>query len=81
MNRKTLSLRAALVLFAMPIAACQSYLEVTDTQTGKSYYTRDVDRDDGHLRFKDEATGDRVNLGNSTVREVTRDQYRNATGR
>jgi hypothetical protein len=81
MDSRKFFTRTALVAIALPLVACHSYLEVTDTQTGKSYYTRDVDHEDGRLRFKDEATGARVNLGNSEVHEVTREQYRNATGR
>ena len=81
MESRKLLVRAALVAAALPLVACHSYYEVTDAQTGKSYYTRDVDREDGRIRFKDEASGDRVNLGNSEVRKVTPEQYRSATGR
>ena len=41
------------------IAACGGhYYQVTDTASGKAYYTRDIDHDDGHARFVDKATGD-----------------------
>jgi hypothetical protein len=74
--------RAALIVVALSLVACRSYWEVTDSDSGRSYYTRDVDHDEGRLKFKDERTGDRVNLvGNSEVRELTRDQYHSAIGR
>jgi len=61
------------------LAACGgSYYEVTDVGSGKSYYTRDVDRDDGSLRFKDEASGDKVTLGSGQIRKLTREQYQGA---
>lgn len=69
----------SLLAAALPLlAACGGYYQVTDTHSGKSYYTRDVDHDDGHVRFVDKASGDKVNLDSVEVRELTRQQYENA---
>ena len=65
-------------LLATSLAACGGYYQVTDRASGKSYYTKDVDRDDGHVRFKDRATGDDVTLDSSEVSEITEQQYKNA---
>lgn len=70
---------AALVIALPFLTACGgNYYQVTDTGSGKSYYTRDIDRDDGHIRFTDKASGDKVHLDSFEVREITRQQYRNA---
>lgn len=60
------------------LSACASYYQVTDNASGKSYYTKDVDHDDGHVRFKDEVSGDDVSLDSSEVSELTEQQYENA---
>lgn len=69
----------AAALMAVSLAGCGgNYYQITDTDSGKSYYTRDVDRDDGHVEFTDKATGDKVGLDKFEIREVTRQQYKNA---
>ena len=73
---------ALLMGFAVSVvvlAGCGGdYYQISDTERGKTYYTRDIDRDDGHIRFRDEASGDVVRLPGSEVREITEQQYRNA---
>lgn len=67
------------IVSVVVLAGCGgNYYQITDTQRGKSYYTRDIDRDDGTVRFRDEASGDDVRLSGSEVREITEQQYRNA---
>lgn len=70
----------ATMVLAMPLlAACGgNYYQVTDVSSGKAYYTRDVDHENGHVRFTDKANGDEVNLDAYEVREITKQQYRNA---
>ena len=67
-------------VIALPLlAACGgNYYQVTDTGSGKSYFTRDIDRDDGHARFTDKVSGDKVNLSGFEVKEITEQQYKNA---
>lgn len=64
----------------MPLlASCGgNYYQVTAAGNDKAYYTRDVDHEDGHLRFTDKATGDKVILDNAEVRKITEEQYENA---
>ena len=71
------------LISALPLlAACGgNYYQVTDVTSGKDYYTRDVDHDNGHLRFTDKASGDKVNLDSYEVREITGQQYKNAVGK
>ena len=73
-------LRTWAALAALPLlAACGGhYYQVTDTASGKAYYTRDIEHEDGHARFVDKATGDKVNLSGFEVRKITEDQYKNA---
>lgn len=70
---------AALASAVPLLAACGGkYYQVTATDSGKSYYTRDIDRKDGRVEFTDKASGDEVTLDSSEVREITPQQYRNA---
>jgi len=68
------------LVLAMPLlAACGgNYYQVTDVKSGKAYYTRDIDHEDGHLRFTDKASGDEVSLDGYEVREITPQQYKNS---
>lgn len=80
-NRMTSARAAAWVMLAIAaplLAACAGYYQVTDPDSGKSYYTRDIDREEGHVEFKDRATGDKVGLDKFEIREVTPEQYNNA---
>jgi hypothetical protein len=76
--RPSVLLVAATLLAALLAGCGGSYYQITDTNSGKSYYTRDVDRDDGHVEFTDKATGDKVGLDKFEIREVTSQQYKNA---
>lgn len=77
-NKRALA-GAALAIAVALLAACGGkYYEVTATDSGKSYYTRDVDRKNGHVEFTDKASGDEVTLDSSEVREITPQQYKNA---
>jgi hypothetical protein len=75
MDRK-LVLSMLLVSFATAgLGACASHYKVTDPTSGAGYYTRDVDRDDGSVTFKDQRTETDVTLGNAQVKEVTEEEY------
>ena len=77
-SRRCLAWAAWLVALPLLAACGGNYYQVTDTASGKSYYTRDIDRDDGHVRFTDKVSGDDVNLDGFEVKEITGQQYRNA---
>lgn len=79
MTSKRVVAWTSLVFVAPLLAACGgNYYQVTDTSSGKSYYTRDVGQEDGHVQFTDRASGDEVILNGVEIREITRQQYKNA---
>jgi hypothetical protein len=80
-RNRLLPVLAAVVSLALLAACGGNYYQVTDTNSGKAYYTCDIDKDDGHVRFTDKATGDKVNLDSVEIREITREQYKNAVGK
>lgn len=64
------------------LAGCASYYEVTNLNTGKSYYTNDIRRQrDGSVEFRDAVTGGTVSLADSEIREVSRATFRANTPR
>jgi len=75
MLRKIHYLLPAVLLMLM--YGCSSHYMVHDPASGATYYTKDVDRtgDAGAVKFKDHATGSKVILQQSEVREVSEDAY------
>jgi hypothetical protein len=69
-----------LVTFSLAAVGCgKSYYIVNDPFTGKTYYTKDVDRfNSGNVSFKDEKTGKKVSIQNSEIQEVTSTEYQKA---
>jgi len=69
-----------LVVLSVAAVGCgSSYYIVNDPFTGKTYYTKDVDRfNSGNVSFKDEKTGKTVSIQNSEVQEVTSPEYEKA---
>lgn len=67
----------ALLMVAATLSACSSYYMVRDLQSGATYYTRDVNSsgDAGAVAFKYEATGSKVTIQQSEVREISEDEY------
>jgi hypothetical protein len=73
--------RILLVTLSLASVGCSSssYYIVNDPFTGKTYYTKDVDRfNSGNVTFKDEKTGKKVSIQNSEVQEVTGPEYEKA---
>ena len=66
---------AAMGLAASLLTACSTYYQVTDLQSGRNYYTKDVDNEGSAVRFKDERTGSVVTVQNSQVRHISKDRY------
>jgi hypothetical protein len=57
------------------LAGCAHY-SVTDLQSGKTYYTRMLNRNlDGDVRFKDAETGSKVKLETYEVTRITRGEF------
>ena len=74
MNRKLLAGLCFGVLFA---GGCASdYYRVTDPTTGKEYYTTELQRsNNGAATLKDGRTGNTVNLQNSEIAKVSKEEY------
>ena len=55
---------------------CTNYYRITNPDTGKAYYSREVDeKGDGVLEFTDARTGEKVTLPGSEVREITKEEF------
>ena len=70
-----------LVVLIVAAVGCGSkkYYIVNDPFTGKTYYTRDIDRfNSGNVSFKDDKTRKAVSIQNSVVLEVTDSEYQNS---
>ncbi len=62
-----------LVLF---VGGCASYYKVTDVQSGKEYYTNDIDAErNGAVKLKDARSGSIVTLQNSEVKEISSKEF------
>ena len=70
--------RIAAVGLAVLLAAsgCTSYYRVTDPTTGKQYYTTELkQKGNGAATLKDDRTGNTVNIQNSEVAQVSKEEY------
>ena len=74
MTSKLKNLAVALLLAVA--AGCASYYKVTDTTTGREYYTQDVDRQGSAVQFTDDKTGAKTTLHNTQVLEIDESTYR-----
>ena len=72
-----------LVLSLLFLAGCGGYWMVTDPTTKNIYYTEEVEqsKSSGAVKFIDAKTGTQVNLQNSEVKEVTKDEFKAAVGK
>lgn len=72
-------MRRMLLFALLALAGCGGHhYRVTDTSSGRVYYTRDVDtkRRTGAVDFKDAKTGAKVTLQSSQVEKISKAQYR-----
>ena len=68
--------RAIVVLLLILGAGCTSYHKVTDLNTGKAYYSTDIDqKSSGAVELRDGRTGNTVTLPSSEVQAITKDEY------
>jgi len=59
------------------VVGCASYYKVTDSQTGKEYYTQEIDNvKGGAVKLKDARSGSTVTIQNSEVKEISKDEYK-----
>lgn len=73
-------LLAPTLLFAVIAPACSSHYKVTDTASGRTYYTTDIDHPhrDSAIRFKDARTKAEVTLPSSEVQKISKKEYKDA---
>jgi len=65
------------VALALATAGCTSYYIVKDPATGKTYYTKKIEKmKGGAVELKDEKTGAMVTIQNSEIREVDSGEYK-----
>ena len=71
--RRMMTAVSVAALFA---GGCTTYYKVTDPTTGKTYYTTELKRkNSGAATLKDGRTGNTVNLQNSEIAQVTKEEY------
>ena len=68
--------RITMYLATLMLVGCTSYYKVTDPTTGKTYYTTELkQKRHGAASLKDARTGNTVNLQNSEIAKVSKDEY------
>ncbi|OHB56406.1 MAG: hypothetical protein A2Y07_05470 [Planctomycetes bacterium GWF2_50_10] len=73
--KKTLLLVVGVSFLFLMAQGCSHY-KVTDAQSGKAYYTKDVDRLwGGGVKFEDEATEREVRLDSSRVDQISKKEF------
>jgi hypothetical protein len=59
------------------VVGCASYYKVTDPQSGKTYYTQEIESiKGGAVKVNDARTGSIVTLQNSEVKEISEKDYK-----
>jgi len=82
MTKRTRLIVGALALGMCALAGCSHY-KVTDPNSGKVFYTENVEktRNQGYIKFKDAKTGGEVTLQSSDVQKISKDEYEAAVGK
>jgi hypothetical protein len=73
---KSIGWGVAVLLAGSLVTACASYYRVVEPQSGRTYYTQDVEQDrSGAVKFKDAGSGAVVTIQNSEVKEVSGKEF------
>ncbi len=68
---------AASLCAGLVIVGCASYYKITDPQSGKVYYSEEVETmSGGAVKVKDARTGSTVTLQNSEVKKIDSTEYK-----
>ena len=69
--------RVAAISLALVLAGgCANYYKVHDPTSGKTYYTSELQRlDNGAMTLKDARTGNTVNLQNSEIDDISKEEF------
>ena len=74
MTKRTLAVVALALVFCA--GGCTTYYKVTDPTTGRAYYTTELQhKNNGAATLKDARTGNKVNLQNSEVQTISKEQF------
>jgi hypothetical protein len=72
MGKRTIVAAVGLAL----LSGCTSYYKVHDPSTGRDYYTTKLDqKKSGAASLTDGRTGSTVNIQNSEIQKITKEQY------
>ena len=72
----TVKLAMALLFGFVLATGCTAYFfKVTDTSSGRVYYTTDVAHEPNNVRFKDAKTGQEVVIPNARVESIPQNVY------
>jgi hypothetical protein len=64
------------VCVGLLVTGCATYYKVTDPQSGRNYYTQEVNRErGGAASFTDAGSGSTVTIQNSEVKEISGDEF------
>jgi hypothetical protein len=73
MTKRTL---AAVALALLCAGGCTTYYKVTDPTTNRAYYTTELQhKNSGAATLKDARTGNKVNLQNSEVQTISKEEF------
>jgi len=72
-----------LMLGLLLLSGCGGYWMVTDPTSKTVYYTEDVEqsKSGGAVKFTDAKTGSQVNLQNSEVKKISKDEFKAGVGK
>ena len=75
-NMKRLALLALLLLI---LPCCRGYYRIEHPPSEKVYYTRKIQgKKSGAVEFTDATTGDAVTLSDSAIREISKEEFKQA---
>jgi hypothetical protein len=67
---------ASVMLSGVLATACATYYKVTEPQSGRVYYTQEVNHErGGGASFTDAGSGAQVTIQNSEVKEISKDEF------
>ena len=64
-----------LCALSLMVAGCAHYYRVTDPNSGKTYYTTDIDERSGAVKFKDDRKRSSVVLHSAEISEISEEEY------
>jgi len=67
----------AVLCVGLLVIGCASYYKVTDPQSGKEFYTQEIENvRGGAVKLKDARSGSTITLQNSEVKEISSSEYK-----